>query len=471
MSFVLHQNTLYEIFSFCDLTGLSVCLVVCREWSMVLRNKMCFWIYQNYLLARGLSLLDKPPNAHIAHYLTTYYDERYLRDHFIGRFSQFQKQSMLRPHNWKEKLNHDLRYFVTDHNKRGIDRFLKIIRCLYNGSLTTPTSYEASSNLTRRCGHASHVLHHKKNDYLVCLGGRNSSFAVDGNMDIYNLTKNCYVDNIIGSIYTFPAMWYFNNVKIDDCIYVFSDNSSLFHESFEVYKLCFDPVVREDENGIPIPTLNCCKLSSTLPPSLVESFDQLVGSTLCLDPFPTKECTLTNPELPVRSFRSFMFGGKAKLAVNPPGDYNTNTNAPTFKFLNDIYLVLIHQMPCEKEDIIEWKKVETTGEKPSPRHCHSSIIVGRNMFIFGGWSAVNGRSRQLYYEFEQELFFNDLFMLNIDTFHWTKVETLGIPPCPRCQCNLMAIPGHDIPAYEFNSVTFGEFLDQFVIYVNVLCVS
>jgi hypothetical protein len=460
MSVVLHQNTLFEIFSFCDLNGLSVCLLVCREWSVVLRNKMCFWIYQNYLLARGLSLLNNPPNNHLTHYLTTYYDKRFLRDHFVERFSLFQKRHILHSHNWKEKLRHDLRYFDPDHKNQESDRFLKVIRSSDASSRATPTAYEASSHLTRRCGHASYVIHHLKNDYLICIGGRNASFALDGSIDIYNLTKNRYVDNTTSSIQTFPPMWYFNSVKIHDCIYVFSDNSSLFHDEFGVYKLSLDSVVTEDVMGKPNPTFKCSRLSSTLPQEFVEAFDQLVGSTMCLDPIPIIGYTLKDPNaaFPLRSYRAFMFGGKAKLSdlLDEPG--NNEAYASTFKFYNDVYLVMIHQMPSGEQDIIQWEKVETTGEKPSPRHCHSSILIGRNMYVFGGWSAVNGRSRQLYYEFEQELFFNDLFILNIDNYHWTKVETIGIPPCPRCQCNMMAIPGYNISTSEFNSETFGEFV-------------
>jgi hypothetical protein len=461
MSVVLHQNTLYEIFSFCDLNGLSVCLLVCREWSIVLRNKMCFWTYQNYLLARGLSLLNNPPNNHSTHYLTTYYDKRYLRDHFVEKFSQFRKRHILHSHNWKEKLRHDLRYFDTDHKNQESRCFLKVIRSSDASRRATPTDDAASSHLTRRCGHASYVIRHLKNDYLICIGGRDTSFALDGSIDIYNLTKNCYVGNTTSSIHAIPSMWYFNSVKIDDCIYVFSDSSSLFdEEEFIVYKLSFNSVVNEDMECVPNPTFKCSRLSTTLSQEFVETFDQLVGSTMCLDPIPIIGCTLkdANAAFPLRSYRAFMFGGKSKVS-DPVDEPANNVNyASTFKFYNDVYLVMIHQMPSGELDIIQWEKVETTGEKPSPRHCHSSILMGRNMYVFGGWSAVNGRSRQLYYEFEQELFFNDLFMLNIDTYHWTKVETIGIPPCPRCQCSMMAIPGYNISTSEFNSETFGEFV-------------
>ena len=76
-----------------------------------------------------------------------------------------------------------------------------------------------------------------------------------------------------------------------------------------------------------------------------------------------------------------------------------------------------------------WKKLECTGCLPSPRWCHSSIIQGNDMIVFGGWSyersvGVSTGSN----------FLNDLYVLNIITLVWTKVSTHGCLPRPRCQC-------------------------------------
>lgn len=76
-----------------------------------------------------------------------------------------------------------------------------------------------------------------------------------------------------------------------------------------------------------------------------------------------------------------------------------------------------------------WKKLHCTGTLPSPRWCHSGVLHGEDMIVFGGWSyertvGVGTGSK----------FFNDVHMLNITTLVWTKVETTGSPPRARCQC-------------------------------------
>lgn len=58
------------------------------------------------------------------------------------------------------------------------------------------------------------------------------------------------------------------------------------------------------------------------------------------------------------------------------------------------------------------------------------------MIIFGGWSylrtdGVGSRST----------FFNDIHILNIDTFVWTELQTTGSIPRPRCQCASFIVAG------------------------------
>ena len=76
-----------------------------------------------------------------------------------------------------------------------------------------------------------------------------------------------------------------------------------------------------------------------------------------------------------------------------------------------------------------WKKLNTTGTHPSPRWCHSGMLQGDDMLVFGGWSyersvGVGSGSK----------FFNDVHVLNIATLVWTQLDTSGSPPRPRCQC-------------------------------------
>ena len=57
----------------------------------------------------------------------------------------------------------------------------------------------------------------------------------------------------------------------------------------------------------------------------------------------------------------------------------------------------------------QWSLVETTGQSPTGRLQHSSVIHGKRIFIFGG---EPDRLRQL----------NDLYSLDLDTLEWSSLR-------------------------------------------------
>ena len=76
-----------------------------------------------------------------------------------------------------------------------------------------------------------------------------------------------------------------------------------------------------------------------------------------------------------------------------------------------------------------WKKLRCSGSLPSPRWCHSGVLQGDDMFVFGGWSYERTEGAG-----SGSKFFNDVHILNITTLVWTQVDTSGSAPRPRCQC-------------------------------------
>jgi serine/threonine protein kinase/ankyrin repeat protein len=66
-----------------------------------------------------------------------------------------------------------------------------------------------------------------------------------------------------------------------------------------------------------------------------------------------------------------------------------------------------------------WKKIETTGPAPSKRSSHSSVVVGRRLFLFGGQRNSN--------------WFNDMYILDLDKYEWTKVPDSENAPTPRSE--------------------------------------
>ncbi|KAG5519905.1 hypothetical protein PMAC_000182 [Pneumocystis sp. 'macacae'] len=73
------------------------------------------------------------------------------------------------------------------------------------------------------------------------------------------------------------------------------------------------------------------------------------------------------------------------------------------KVLNDLW-----KLNCSDLDFPIWSKVETIGQKPSPRAYHSANIVGSNMIVIGGSNNTD--------------VFGDVFILDIEKFLWIKVN-------------------------------------------------
>jgi Rab9 effector protein with kelch motifs len=57
----------------------------------------------------------------------------------------------------------------------------------------------------------------------------------------------------------------------------------------------------------------------------------------------------------------------------------------------------------------EWKKLEITGAKPSPRSGHAACILDSKMYVFGGISEENIR-------------LNDLWVCNLDSSQWEEIK-------------------------------------------------
>ncbi|CAN1839937.1 Kelch domain-containing protein 3 [Linum perenne] len=69
-------------------------------------------------------------------------------------------------------------------------------------------------------------------------------------------------------------------------------------------------------------------------------------------------------------------------------------------------------------ETLVWKELSTMGQKLPPRAGHSTVAFGKNLFVFGGFAD----SQNLY---------NDLYMLDIESGMWTKVMAIGDGPCAR----------------------------------------
>ncbi|KAF8088557.1 hypothetical protein N665_0536s0008 [Sinapis alba] len=70
-----------------------------------------------------------------------------------------------------------------------------------------------------------------------------------------------------------------------------------------------------------------------------------------------------------------------------------------------------------------WKGLEVRGQRPEAREGHSATLVGKHIFVFGGCVKTSGS--------DDEVFYNDLYILNTETITWQRAVTTGKPPSAR----------------------------------------
>lgn len=86
-----------------------------------------------------------------------------------------------------------------------------------------------------------------------------------------------------------------------------------------------------------------------------------------------------------------------------------------------------------------WSEINCMGLPPCPRYSHSAYAIHSSLFIYGGRNdIVSGRSQTA---------LSDLFVLNVMTFKWEKVDVFGHVPQGRW--------AHGMAAYGTSLVLFG----------------
>ncbi|GMS81058.1 hypothetical protein PENTCL1PPCAC_3233, partial [Pristionchus entomophagus] len=94
-----------------------------------------------------------------------------------------------------------------------------------------------------------------------------------------------------------------------------------------------------------------------------------------------------------------------------------------FHSTKDVYDPLMRALNLTTK---KWRVVDTKGEIPSGRRSHSAFHHDGKMYVFGGF---NGALNEHY---------NDLYEFDPKTEIWTKLETLGSPPSERRrQCTIV----------------------------------
>eukprot|EP01123_Difflugia_compressa_P010709 TRINITY_DN3994_c0_g1_i1.p1 TRINITY_DN3994_c0_g1~~TRINITY_DN3994_c0_g1_i1.p1 ORF type:complete len:633 (+),score=148.45 TRINITY_DN3994_c0_g1_i1:128-2026(+) len=77
----------------------------------------------------------------------------------------------------------------------------------------------------------------------------------------------------------------------------------------------------------------------------------------------------------------------------------------------------------------KFSKLRVRGDIPPVRERHSASLIGKRIYIFGGYC----RGAELYY--------NTLYVFESETLTWTKIEPRGIPPERRCGHSASVVDG------------------------------
>jgi len=90
----------------------------------------------------------------------------------------------------------------------------------------------------------------------------------------------------------------------------------------------------------------------------------------------------------------------------------------------------------------EVEKIKTVGDRPSPRSCHSATVVDNKIYIFGGSCCKRGP-----YEF-----YNDVYIFDTEDNSWTKAECTGDVPSPRSQHSSVLVGNYIVVTGGYDSI-------------------
>ncbi|KAL1553457.1 tip elongation aberrant protein 1-like [Salvia divinorum] len=96
-----------------------------------------------------------------------------------------------------------------------------------------------------------------------------------------------------------------------------------------------------------------------------------------------------------------------------------------------------------------WVIPSVRGDAPEPREGHSAALIGKRLFVFGGCGKYEN----------SEVYYDDLYILNTETFVWKRVFPTGTPPskrdshtCASWNNKIIVVGGEDSSNYYLSDV-------------------
>lgn len=93
-----------------------------------------------------------------------------------------------------------------------------------------------------------------------------------------------------------------------------------------------------------------------------------------------------------------------------------------------------------------WKSPECSGPAPVPRSGHAAILIGNNLVIHGGFKLrpdVKQATLKSIGSVLTDSYYDDIRVLDTDTFVWSRLRISGLPPIAR-HGHTLNISGSDI---------------------------
>lgn len=394
----LNQNNTIDILLYLNYEDIIQIIFTNKYLKNLIEGAGIVWesFYLDYLCKKFIEILPKQRhNDLIDHYLRTNYSDKIICDLIYHDYVQFLKSGTLTAikGGWMERVKETIR-IVT-----------KLVQQDDSSNPTYSFVHELpfTTSLRNRCGHASSVVKDLKNGQplLVLFCGATDHYRMLNRISVVDLTRGGFKEFIPESVIS--EQWFCNSVVRNNNIYFLNGQNGkiikVFPSSeYEIRTHPFRQVAKVDMNYIS-------------------------GSTMVIDSRPVVNQQLAD------SFRLIMFGGRNDLTR----EILQRTVAGTV-------------METAEGGVVEWSQVTVSGHVPPPRYNHSAQLIGTKMYLFGGWTnhpcapPPDYRDKM---QVKHSYFYNDLYCLDIDTMHWTKIETFGIPPSPRCQASMMYMPKRD----------------------------
>jgi host cell factor len=93
------------------------------------------------------------------------------------------------------------------------------------------------------------------------------------------------------------------------------------------------------------------------------------------------------------------------------------------EYFNDLHVLDL--------EVMAWFRPETSGPEPSPRQGHSSILIGNNLVVHGGFKLKEDQLKTCGLNQGGTVaasYMSDIRVLDTDSFTWSRLRISGEPP-------------------------------------------